>query len=77
MNASDVSTYLKPISASALSGKLKNMKNGPSGSDFVTVKTFKYIYPVFCGHLVYLINECFRTGVFPSCLKIAKVITLY
>jgi len=71
VNISDVSAYLKPINASELSETLKNIKMGVSGSDFVTVKTFKYIYPVISGPLVYLFNECFRTGVFPSGFKIA------
>ena len=65
-NASDVSVYLKPINASDLSEILKNMKNGASGSNFVSIKTLKYIYPVISCYLVYLFNvfllglECFQ-----------------
>ena len=78
LNASDVSAYLKPINASELSEKLKKLgKLELQALTFITVKILKYIYPVISGHLVYLFNECFRTGVFPSCFKIAKVIPVY
>ena len=53
------------------------MKIGASGSDFVTVRTLKYIFPVISGHLVYLFNEYFRTEVLPSWFKITKVISVY
>ena len=74
---SEVSAYLKPVKLSELCEVVKNMKNSAAGSDLMTVKAFRVIYPIVSSQLVMLINECFKSGIFPDCLKIAKVKPLF
>ena len=56
---------------------VKHLKNSAVGSNLMTVKVFRAIYPIVSCQMVMLINECFKSGIFPDCLKIAKVKPLF
>lgn len=44
---------------------------------YLNSEIVKLAAPYICEILAYLFNECIQNGVFPSCLKIVKVIPIY
>ena len=73
----NVSLHLKMITLDELRDIIYSMKNSSSGSDLVSLKILKYIFPCISGVLTSLINDCFRQGRFPDCLKNARVTPVY
>lgn len=51
--------------------------NKATGSDGVSAKVVKYLCNELIGPLVHIFNLCAVSGVFPSYLKIAKVLPVY
>ena len=52
---------------------VSNLKNTHSGINEVPVKIFKNIFSCISHVLKNLINRSFKTGIFPNCLKIARI----
>ena len=75
--SSDVSMYLRPVTEKELCDVVKGMRNSASGSDFISTKVFKSIFPVISQQILYLINASFKCGIYPECLKSARVIPLF
>jgi len=72
-----VPAYLKLVKLSEVSEVFNNMEHGAAGSNLITLKIFRGVYPVVCMGFVFLINECFKFGIFPYCLKKAHVKSLF
>ena len=57
---------------------IKSLKNKPSaGHDGISLKFLKSIAPSIINPLTLIINQSLTTGIFPTSLKIAKVIPLF
>ena len=52
-------------------------KNKSGDLTSFNTKTLKYISPVISPILCQLINNSLTSGLFPDCLKMAKVISIY
>ena len=74
---SDVSAYLKPVTASELRTTLWNMRNNASGADFLSLRVLKYVFSEICDQVCVLFNMCLKVGVFPDFMKIARVVPLF
>ena len=53
------------------------MNNNSSGSDLISLKILKCIFPPISCILTSLINDCFRQGKFSDCLKYGRVTPAY
>ena len=61
-----------------MASTIQSLKNGKScGPNGIPVKLVNILSSQISVYLSYLINESFRTGIFPEKLKIAKVIPVY
>ena len=75
--AAEVSIFLRPVTLAELETTVKSMKNSAAGSDFFSVRILRSVFSIISGHLLYLINSCFKSGVYPDCLKSAHVVPLF
>ena len=69
---------LEPIALDEISKIIKSMKNKKStGHDGINNEILKCCSPVIEPYLVEAFNDSIQCGIFPDCLKVAKVIALY
>ena len=72
------SVVFPPVTESEVQKYIDNMKNKTScGFDEISNRFLKIVSHVIVPYLVTLINESFILGIFPSCLKTAKVIPIF
>ena len=71
------SFYLKPVTNSEIISIIKDLKDSASGSDSISTKMLKISSEVVAPILCQIINNCFAAGLFPDCIKIAKVIPVF
>lgn len=77
-SSTDRSIFLTPVSSAELMLVLHQLKNGHSeGIDGSSTNLLKSIMPSIVNFLVHIINLCFKNGIFPSCMKSARVIALH
>ena len=56
---------------------ISKFKNSKTNIDEMPVTILKKLSPFFITPLVFIINSCFKKSIFPSCLKIGRVIQIY
>ena len=69
--------YLMPTNATEVKQIVMSLKKKSPGCDGIIADIVKKTYPFYLDVLVHLINLSLSQGVFPSELKLAKVIPLY
>ena len=75
---SPLSMYPYPTDTIEIRQIIENLESkSSSGIDEISNITVKAAGPVICEHLVFLINKSLSEGIFPSSLKIAKVLPLH
>ena len=72
-DAIDVSLHLRLVTVDDIKQIVYGLCSKSSGSDQITLKTLKFIFPIISQVLCKLINKCFRQGKFPYCFKVARV----
>lgn len=73
----DVSLHLRLLTVDEIKKIIYGLRSNSSGSDHITLKTLKCIFPVIAEVLCGLINECFRQGKFPDCFKVARITPIH
>ena len=71
------SMVLEPVVEEEIEKNVRNLKEGSAGWDAVSAKVVKLTYDSFINPLCHIINMSFNTGIFPTELKIARVIPLF
>ena len=72
------SIILEPVSEVEVASVISNLNSRKaSGADEISVKLIQKLNKIICPVLTSLINESFSSGVYPNCLKMAKVIPVY
>ena len=72
------SIVLQDTTATEISNIITSLDpNKASGADEVSVKLLQIIKSIISPLLSSLINDCFKTGTYPDCQKIAKVIPIF
>ena len=71
------SMFLTDVVDDELMGIIKNLKEGSSGWDGISCKVVKSTYKDIMTPLLHIFNLSLTKGIFPSELKIAKVIPLF
>ena len=72
------SFYFYKVNNNEIAKLIDGLKtNSSPGVDGITVKTIKYIKDVVSPHLSSLINMAIDEGIFPDCLKVARVVPIY
>ena len=67
-----------PISSEEVSKIILKLKRkSSSGHDTISSKLLNYISPIIVKPLTTIINQSLQTGIFPSSLKLAKVLPFY
>lgn len=56
---------------------MKQKSNKASGYDDISIEVVKYTADILCEPLSFMFNTSIEKGIFPECLKIAKVIPIY
>ena len=75
---SPLSMYPYPTDTIEIHQIIENLESkSSSGIDEISNITVKAAGPVICEHLVFLINKSLSEGIFPSSLKLAKVLPLH
>ena len=70
--------FFNPVDEKEILDIVKKFKNGKSaGADDVSPSIVKRVIPCISKPLTYIFNLSFSTGVFPSALKVAKVIPIF
>lgn len=74
----DKSALLTKCKMDELETVVKSLKNTPStGEDGISSRDIKEVFPIIKNILLHLINDCFKKGYYPDCLKISKILPLY
>lgn len=72
------SMFFIPVDATEIESIITNLPNKKScGYDGVSVRILKYVSSAIVNPLVLLINKSVESGVFPSLLKLAKIIPIF
>ena len=72
------SMVLYPTDVAEISLIIKEMKNQNSeGADQIPMNILKKINPIISPIINYLINKSINLGIYPNCLKVAKIIPLF
>ena len=69
--------FLAPVSASEIDRIITNLKLVKTNLDQMPVKIFILVRHLLLYPLVKLINMCFRKGVYPDQLKLARIVPIY
>ena len=69
--------FLNPVTRNEIIQVIYNLKSTSSDSNAVPVSLLKRVSGVLAETVAYLVNKSFRNGIFPECLKIAKVVPIY
>ena len=74
-NFFDKSIFLEECSSEEVTAIIKNFENGKASDIPVSVikRTAFFISPMLCK----LYNDCMKSGVFPSCLKVGKITPIF
>ncbi len=56
---------------------MRELRNSSPGWDDLPAMTFKPVLEHFSKPLTFIINQSIREGIFPDCLKIAKIVPIY
>ena len=68
---------LYPITESECSKLIKNLKNSGSNIDHMPARIFKSVSAYIISPLVKIMNKSFEDGIYPNCLKIGRIITIF
>lgn len=71
------SFFLRPVSPEEVRMTILSLKNTGAGLDNFNPSLMKLIAHLISDTLSHIINIVFKTGVFPGCLKIAKIIPVF
>lgn len=71
------SFFLSPVTANEVCATLSSLKNTSAGLDRVSIRHLKLVAHLISDTLSNIINLIFKTSVFPSSLKKAKVIPVF
>ena len=71
------SFYLNPVTKEEVLKTICKFKNTSAGSDDITPSMLKHVNEYIAEPLTYICNLSFSNGLFPSKLKIAKVVPIY
>ena len=69
--------YLTPTTNYEIEHILKGLKNTKSGLNCLPVPFLKLISEFICPIISELINESYQIGIFPGCLKVARIIPIH
>lgn len=74
-----ISLYnLEPVTQAEIRDIIKNLNNSHAKDMYgLSNSLVKYIMEAILDPLVYLINQCLYSGIFPDCLKCSKVTPLH
>lgn len=73
----DTSILMTKVTESEITEVIMAMKNKASGVDLISIRVLKFVLQCVIKQLVSLINGCFKSGVFPKCLKRAKIVPIF
>ena len=71
------SIFLKPTDKEEIESVILKLKDSAAGYDDIVPRIIKLSYGIYVEPLVHIFNLSFMQGVFPTELKVAKVIPLY
>ena len=78
LESNQFSMYLYPVTESEVEGIVRKLKpKKSSGYDGIPNNILKVLSPEVLSHFTGLINESFKTGIFPDLMKISKVVPLF
>ena len=78
LNHAKASMYFRPTSAAEIFNVIFQLNSNKScGFDGINARFVKIATDFISPILAVLINACFDVGIFPSCLKIAKVVPIF
>ena len=78
LNRTKASMYFRPASAAEIFNVIFQLNSNKScGFDGINARFVKIAAEVISPILAVLINTCFDVGIFPSCLKIARVVPIF
>ena len=78
LDINEFSMYLYPVTVDEVKQIVSNLKpKKSSGYDGISNNVLKELSHEILTHLTIIINESFKTGVFPDIMKISKVIPLF
>ena len=78
MSEPNQSTFFAlPTNAHEVSKVISTFKNKASDLETVPVFIFKTLKDMLSPHIAHLFNKSLNTGVFPDCLKLAKIIPIF
>ena len=77
-NKLDKTIFMYPIQFLEFQKAVTSLKNGFSiGCDGMSTSLFKELAEVLSQPLLFIFNSCMKNGLFPVCLKVAKVLPLF
>jgi hypothetical protein len=71
------SIFIKPVVENEVESLIKNLKTAAAGWDSISSDIVKNAYKSFIKPLTHVLNLSITKGVFPNCMKIAKVLPLF
>ena len=66
-----------PVTATEVTSIITNFIHNSPGWDSISAAIIKVVYPTFIGPLTYILDASISEGVFPSEMKLTKVIPLF
>ena len=69
--------FLKPISPEEVEFEIQKLKKKAPGNDGISAKLLQHVSPLIAPYLSQIFNQCLVTGIFPECLKIARITPIY
>jgi hypothetical protein len=71
------SFFCSPVTVADVSEIIKSFPNKGCPTNFVPAYVFKIISPYVCQPIADIFNESISLGIFPDCLKIARVVPIF
>ena len=71
------SMYLQPVTPTECSKIISNLKNSVHSINPIPIRLLKLNKQFLCTTISDIINQCFQSGTFPSCLKLAMITPIH
>jgi hypothetical protein len=69
--------YFSETNAAEIDGIIKTLKNKKCNINTLPIKFFKFLSPILSILIASLFNLCFTRGIYPSSLKIARIVPVF